>query len=101
MGESNLKKVNGYKIRLITLEELIDLGDCKFSNKYNCYKCNKAPKWLSSTATMTPSVSYEGDYDVWDFDASGHFVDIIIVETGVSSTLDICPVINLLKSSIK
>ena len=112
LGETNLKEVDGYKIRLITTEELesngwvgnttVCTGSCY--EQYGIIK-DVAPTWIYQNYgenqngvyaywTMTPN-SKVSSY-VWYVDSSGrlsyHNVD--------ANILGVRPVINLLKSSI-
>lgn len=102
LGKENLKDVNNYFIRLITIEELRELG-CDINNK-----CNKAPSWLLSDS-VSWTMSYASDTPTMDaekanvyafgYDALSKSSDIQVL--GVGSTMNVRPVINLLKSSIE
>ena len=108
IGETNLKEVNGYKIRLITKEELIgNLGyDENHKTPGDYIVTENVPTWVSQNFgenqnnvygywTMTPNP--DSSSNVWDVYSSGrvhdHF-DVNNYSNGVR------PVINLLKSSI-
>ena len=93
-----LKEIDGYKIRLITLDEL--LGDLGYTMEIltNGYpKINEnVPTWIyqngSTYWTMTPTPN--GDLYVVDYSS--------LSSQGVSSlTTNVRPVINLLKSAIE
>lgn len=94
LGKENLKEVNNYYVRLITIEELRELG-CDTDNS-----CAKAPSWLlTNKVSWTMSKPNENETDsMYGF---GDDMGPDIGEYGVGSTLDVRPVINLLKSSIK
>lgn len=102
LGKQNLKKVNNYFVRLITIEELRDLG-CDTNNK-----CDKAPSWLLSNS-ISWTMSYASDTptmdaskaNVYAFGYDNYFESSDIQILGVGSTMNVRPVINLLKSSIK
>ena len=111
IGENNLKKVDGYKIRLITVDELeSNLGYTKDTgtNVYN-YNLEITPSWVyqnfgenqnnvSGYWTMTP---YSDDYFSYTWHVTpfrivyNHYGDVTNNHIGVR------PVINLLKSSIE
>lgn len=101
LGKENLKEVNNYFIRLITIEELKELG-CDINN----YTCKEAPTWLISNVDSW-SMSYTTDTpttnadkaSVYSYGNDGYGDDIGMC--GVGSTLTVRPVINLLKSSIE
>lgn len=102
LGKENLKEVNNYFIRLITIKELRELG-CDTNNK-----CDKAPSWLLSN-TVSWTMSHASDTPTMDatkanvyafgFDSYAGSTDIQTL--GVGSAMSVRPVINLLKSSIK
>lgn len=102
LGKENLKKVDNFFVRLITIEELRELG-CDINSK-----CDNAPEWLLSnsvswtmshtTDSVTMDASKASVY-AYGFDNYNETTDIQIL--GVGSTIDVRPVINLLKNSIK
>lgn len=102
LGKENLKEVNNYYVRLITIEELRELG-CDTNNK-----CDKAPTWLLSDS-VSWTMSYASDAptmdavkaNVYAFGLDSYNENSDIQTFGVGSTLNVRPVINLLKSSIK
>lgn len=103
LGKTNLKEVNGYYIRLITVNELESLG-CDLSSK----SCINVPTWLTSNIvswTMSYTTSTPTDdaskATVYSFGYDNYTGTNGIYENGVGSTLNVRPVINLLKSSIK
>ena len=94
---SNLKEINGYKIRLITRDELTnDLGCQLAGNVTNVYY---------SAGPSTPAFVYNqkywtmtnGDNGVWAFGWNDRWMD----EISVYSDYGVRPVINLLKSAIQ
>lgn len=100
LGKENLKEINGYYIRLITIEELESLGcDLKTNS------CSSAPSWLTTnvpgTVSWTMSSSNTGSDMQYAFGFDTYTGTNGIRDNGVGSTLDVRPVINLLKSSIK
>ena len=98
LGENNLKNVDGYAVRLITLDELENLG-CNVDLK-NCYE---GPKWLISSRmiwTMTNNVERQGD--VWAYGSLQNSTVYNELDSfGVGSTFNVKPVVNLLKDSIE
>ena len=100
LGKGNLKEINGYYVRLITIEELEALGcDLKTNS------CSNAPSWLTTDAagivSWTMSSSKTGSDMQYSFGFDNYTGVNGIRDNGVGSTLDVRPVINLLKSSIK
>ena len=95
-GEDNLKEVSNYKIRLITTNDLINLGWTDL-NKTATTSPNSVPRWVYSVGywTMTPSSSNR----VVSVYSSGNNLrgneQYVYLSNGVR------PVINLLKSSIE
>lgn len=103
LNKNNLKEVNGYYIRLITINELESLG-CNLSEE----SCSNAPSWLTSDiVSWTMSYTTESPTNdannafVYSFGYDSYNGTNGIYKTGVGSTLNVRPVINLLKSSIK
>lgn len=100
LGRENLKEIDKHYIRLITIEELKDLG-CNIDNK----SCENSPSWLLSNSrfwtmshtTEVPTMD-ASEANVYSFGKDEYGTDIGI--NGVGSTLNVRPVINLLKSSI-
>lgn len=102
LGKENLKKINNYFVRLITIEELRDLG-CDSNNK-----CDKAPSWLlSDTVSWTMSDVRVSKSEIvneicaYAYGYDDYYETYGINELVVSNLVDVRPVINLLKSSIK
>ena len=114
LGTNNLKEVNGYKIRLITLDELFELGYNNEFNGTNVYGCDKS---------ITPSWVYQ-NYQGNDTELAGYWTmtsanDIAnwyqqdhVLYVGGQGIVDdyhvfringggVRPVINLLKTSIE
>ena len=105
LGSDNLKKVDGYKIRLVTIEELnVNLGWTAL-DKYATESDNSnVPMWIysnfaetvinSSTGywTMTPNVN--NTYSTWNISSNKLNAYYVSNHHGVR------PVINLLKSSV-
>ena len=99
LGKNNLKEVNGYYVRLITLNELVSLG-CSKSDE----SCANAPKWLIGDTvswTMSYSIPSQTNGDVYSFGYDNYVEESTLTELGVGSTLSVRPVINLLKTAIK
>jgi len=113
LGASNLKEVNGYKIRLITLDELQSLGCSSIDQT-----CKNAPNWLqydginpngsSDYWTMTEAKSDPISPTVWNVSYCGSNSRASIIcenvlsnTTGTGSTLELRPVVNLIKSNIQ
>lgn len=98
LGQENLKEVNNYFIRLITIDELRELG-CDSNT------CDNAPSWLlSNSMSWTMSEASETTTNaikanVYAFGSDNKLSSLEIL--GVGSTMNVRPVINLLKSSIK
>ena len=102
---SDLAEVDGYKIRLITQDELID--NFAFIDKGGYYqKTSTTPSFVYSNFgekqnnvggywTMTPDANNASQ--VWWFVSSGGRLYTYIVDSGISG---VRPVINLLKSAI-
>lgn len=103
LNKNNLKEINGYYIRLITINELETLG-CDLSTE----SCSNAPSWLTSNivswtmsyTTDTPTDD-ASDAFVYSFGYDSYSNTNGIYKSGVGSTLNVRPVINLLKSSIE
>lgn len=99
LGKDNLKEINGYYIRLITVRELESLG-CDTEKR----SCEEAPSWLMGNLSWTMSPTTEtptndaSKADVYAFglDWSGN----VIGQYGVGSTLNVRPVINIYKNKI-
>ena len=95
IGSSDLKEISGYKIRLITKEELQNNLGYGNSNSKN----DNVPIWVSDSSyhywTMTPYASNSSS--VWSVNSSG-----LINPYGVvcNYTLGVRPVINLYKAAI-
>ena len=106
IGETNLKEVDGYKIRLITVDELTsNLGCASNGSSYTCTSSQYAT-WVYQNFgngqndvygywTMTPNS--DDSSSVWRVNSSGKVSSNIVREdlNGVR------PVINLLKSAIE
>ena len=97
IGESNLKEVDGYKIRLITTEELYNNLGCDLARR-NCTSSPNA-SWLYSSSignywTMTPYPYYSSK--MWIVNDAGILGD----DSVLSYDHGVRPVINLLKSNI-
>ena len=102
LGELNLKEIDGYKIRLITLDELYNNLECKNDS------CSSSPhvSWISQnfgggqnhvSGYWTMSSNDLPSYGVWYIYLPG-----TILQSGVDYTLHgVRPVINLLKSAIE
>ena len=125
IGINNLKEINGYKIRLITVEELCNnlvpnseaINFYEEKNSRGCYlyheeNSNVAPEWVYLTSIVgtdsywTMSYAYgSGNYKVSDYVSSmGSHVGAMVSGSFVSeieSEKGIRPVVNLLKSSIQ
>ncbi len=92
--ENDLKEVNGYKIRLITIDELKKLG---FHNNFaNYYEGNDVPYWLG----------FIDDYWVLDSKLNSFVVvnyngNLYAYERVFNSLAQVRPVINLYKNKIK
>ncbi len=100
LGKNNLKEVDGYRIRLITIDELELLG-CNLAEQ----SCDDAPSWLTDgnlfwtmSHTSTAPTNDASEADVYSFGLA--FEKKVIQISGVGSTLYVRPVVNLLKSSI-
>ena len=107
LGSNNLKEVDGYKIRLITKDELYsNLGWTNANNtdntlKYATDEGNNVPTWVYQGFSETEDSGY------WTMTLNSRYTSHIwnitynsLRSYSVSSTLKIRPVINLLKSSI-
>lgn len=100
LGKDNLKEINGYYVRLVTVGELESLG-CDTEER----SCEEAPSWLMGNLSWTMSPTTEtptndaSKADVYAFglDWSGKNV---IGQYGVGSTLNVRPVINIYKNKI-
>ena len=97
LGSDKLKEVDGYKIRLITLNELqTNLGyDTEMTDSYYKQNDEATPSWLYQNDkyyTMTPNPDY--NITVFGVNADGAISMYIYDRIGIR------PVINLLKSSI-
>ena len=95
LGSENLKEVDGYKIRLITLEELQEnLG----------YSQELTGTWYEYSQENTPTWVYNVGYWTMTSDSDSNvrtmYIDGRIGIYGVVGTTNVRPVINLLKSSI-
>ena len=102
LGKENLKQVDGYYVRLITIDELSALG----CGKETVDKvCNEAPDWLwnDSTKSMSWAMSPVDNQDEVMTYSFGYKItgEHAVFANGVGSTLGVRPVINLLKSSIE
>lgn len=99
LGKDNLKEIDGYYIRLITVGELESLG-CDIEEQ----SCEEAPSWLISNLSWTMSPTTETPTNdasiasVYAFgtDLSGN----VIGQYGVGSTLNVRPVINVYKTKL-
>lgn len=97
----DLKEVNGYKIRLITIKELISLG---FKDNTNTlyYEMNETtPFWIGTNGgeywTMPFNNTANNTFLVSDYNNNSY-----VYESNTSNTLALVrPVINLKKSAIK
>ena len=107
IGADNLKEVDGYKIRLITLEELDNNLGCN-SSDYSCKSSQYATlvhknfgdrnKGVYGYWTMTPisDSHHESSSSMWHVDGLGYLDDIMVISDGTG----VRPVINLLKVNI-
>ena len=107
IGADNLKEVDGYKIRLITLEELDNNLGCN-SSDYSCKSSQYATlahknfgdrnKGVYGYWTMTPisDSHHESSSSMWHVDGLGYLDDIMVI----SDSTGVRPVINLLKVNI-
>ena len=104
IGADNLKEVDGYKIRLITLEELDNNLGCN-SSDYSC-KSSQYATWVHQNFgdqsknvyaywTMTPHPDYSSY--VWFVGSNGRVSDD---DVNYLRSSGVRPVINLLKSNI-
>ena len=114
LGETNLKEVDGYKVRLITTDELQNnLGYQENTvSGYSLQTSENTPNWVYQNFgenqnsvygywTMTP-YPYDSSY-VWVVRSTGRLFDCSVYYTGNVISLNgsrIRPVINLLKSNI-
>ena len=106
LGSGNLKQINGYKIRLITTEELnVNLGWVNLNTTADSYNENaNVPTWVYRRFgdsvwrywTMSPN-AYSSEA-VWYVDYNGE-VDPLSINPR-SNYAGVRPVINLLKTSI-
>ena len=106
LGETNLKEVDGYKIRLITVEELQNnlAYATELTKSFYEYNSESTPNWVyenfydetsvSGYWTMVPDI--DSPLTVWSIRVSGILTPCSLTD-GASS---VRPVINLLKSSI-
>lgn len=101
LGSNNLKEVDGYKIRLITTEELKNnLGWNNLSNSVSTSandSGNSVPTWVYSSMYWTMTPYSDNTTAIWYVDNDS----TIYMEHNVSNYRGVRPVINLLKSSIK
>ena len=102
IGESNLKEVDGYKIRLITVDELTSNLGCTSSScsesSYASFVYQNFGEGQNSVFgywTMTPH--YGVSYVVWAVQRNA----IIGFYNAVGTTIGVRPVINLLKAHIQ
>ena len=105
LGETNLKEVDGYKVRLITKEELqTNLGYAtEMTASYYEYSATNTPSWVYKDFsysnrvwgywTMTSHPEYS--FSMWCVHSGG-----ILKDYNAHSNSEVRPVINLLKSSI-
>lgn len=100
--DADLKEVNGYKIRLISIEELTRFGYVdKTSSKYY-ENSTSTPYWLSANdgdywVMNSSSNSLNKTFMVFDYNSNSY-----IYETNTYNTLaKVRPVINVYKSAIK
>ena len=109
IGSSNLKEVNGYKIRLITLDELVSNLGYEQTSVATVYRYNvqNTPNWVYQNFGENPSQNNVLGY--WTMTGHSNYSSAVwIVENNggmriswVRDTiLGVRPVINLLKSSI-
>ena len=94
LGETNLKEVDGYKIRLITVDELVsNLGCTSSSCSSSSYESWVYQNNVYSYWTMTPHP--DNSSFGWEVQSAGHLgVSYVFRGYGVR------PVINLLKANI-
>ena len=113
IGANNLKEIDGYKIRLITTEELHEnLGWISLEQYATATDNSAVPTWVHQNFgegnnnvhgywTMSPSTSWTGGVgiifgsNVNHYNGGLYYFDVASYEYGVR------PVINLLKSSIE
>ena len=108
LGETNLKEVDGYKVRLITKEELqTNLGYAtEMTVSYYEYSATNTPSWVYQSYgenqnnvygywTMTPHPEYSSN--VWYVHSAGGLSSYLVND---GSDDGVRPVINLLKSNI-
>ena len=107
LGKSNLKEVDGYYVRLITLEELGTLG-CDITGNVasmGSNRCDNAPEWLMTQGRYW-TMSYSTEEPTMDASKANVYVfgkseGTDLSASGVGSTLSVRPVANILKSSLK
>ena len=116
LGADNLKEVNGYKIRLISIDDLVALG-CSVYDSIE-YVCTDAPSWIvqSSNTVGMGSINWTmtsyGDDSIYQVvsggpantflaESGGTIVASIVNSDGALGAAAVRPVINLLKSSIE
>ena len=106
IGEDNLEEVNEYKIRLITVDELVNNLGWKSGPRSQYYAAgNSIPSWVHSGYgndrgvlgywTMSPYEEYDNSY-IYSVRDSGLVGDLVC-----NSYLGVRPVINLKKSAIQ
>ena len=109
LGSNNLKEIDGYKIRLITRDELFnkmgyDANNSSANLGFNFYKTENVPAWVYQN--FKPEINYVYRYwtmtpgpdsnNVWYINSYGELSGMCIycIDNGVR------PVINLYKSAI-
>lgn len=116
LGADNLKTIDGYRIRLIKIDELIALG-CERYDEFNI-TCGKAPSWVVNANNNGGSIFYtmdiyidQGESHRWEVVSGGPQGDILSKGGGATTFIysenssvnainSLRPVINLLKDSI-
>ena len=108
LDASLLKEVDGYKIRLITLDELTtNFGFQHNSNQYAKWyePTENTPNWIYNIGirkgywTMSPNPDAEYTTAVWCFNGNRIYSSSVV--GGIDSIYQVRPVINLLKSAIE
>jgi prepilin-type N-terminal cleavage/methylation domain-containing protein len=93
LNDSNLKEIDGYKIRLLSLNELIENFDYSESTNTNYKKGLNTPSFIYSDQYM---INYNNSYYLWYMNLNGNCKG----NNGVYIVWKIRPVINLYKDSI-
>ena len=99
---SDLKEVDGYKIRLITINELANLGFIDNSNTLYYETSKTTPYWISSNGDEywvmnSNNNSLNNTFMVVDYDNESYAYEV----STYNNLGKVRPVINLLKSAIK